>query len=114
MGSHGENSNIFEHSTLGAGAPQRSTLRHKVNREEHGAVPTEFRRWVWVGGRKLKGLIRRREAEAVLYAGSPKHEVTDQCAMSHVQAWSLNRPAPSAAVRARSAQQRSPHMFLQR
>ena len=54
---------------LGAGALQRSTLRRKVNREEHDAVPAEFRRWVWAGGRKLKGLIRRREAEAELYAG---------------------------------------------
>ena len=54
---------------LGAGAPWRSTLRRKVNREEHDAVPAEFRRWVWAGGRKLKGLIRRRKAEAALYAG---------------------------------------------
>ena len=53
---------------LGAGALQRSTLRRKVNREEHDAVPTEFRRWVWAGGRKLKGLVRRREAEPALYA----------------------------------------------
>ena len=52
---------------LGAGALQRSTLRRKVNREEHDAVPVEFRRWVWAGGRNLKGLIRRREAEAELY-----------------------------------------------
>ena len=28
---------------LGAGALQRSTLRRRVNREEHGAVPREFR-----------------------------------------------------------------------
>ena len=49
---------------LGGGALQRSRLRRKVNREEHDAVPREFRRWVWAGGRKLKGLIRRREAEA--------------------------------------------------
>ena len=54
---------------LGTGALQRSTLRRKVSREEHDAVPAEFRRWVWAGGRKLKGLIRRREAEAALYAG---------------------------------------------
>ena len=53
---------------LGAGALQRSTLRRKVNREEHHVVPAEFRRWVWAGGRKLKGLVRRREAEAELYA----------------------------------------------
>ena len=56
---------------LGAGALQRSTLRRKVNREEHGAVPAEFRRWIWAGGHKLKGLIRRREAEAELYASQP-------------------------------------------
>ncbi len=54
---------------LGAGALQRSTLRRKVNREEHGTVPAEFRRWVWAGGRKLKGLVRRREAEVELYNG---------------------------------------------
>ena len=53
---------------LGAGALQRSTLRRRVNREEHGAIPAEFRRWVWASGRKLKGLIRRRKAEAALYA----------------------------------------------
>ena len=53
---------------LGAGALQRSTLRRKVNREEHDAVPAEFRRWVWAGGRKLKGLIRRREAETETYS----------------------------------------------
>ena len=54
---------------LGAGALQRSTLRRKINREEHLAVPAEFRRWVWAGGRKLKGLVRRRKAEAAMYAG---------------------------------------------
>jgi len=43
-------------------------LRRKVNREEHGEVPAEFRRWVFAGGRKLKGLVRRREAEGRLYA----------------------------------------------
>ncbi len=52
---------------LGSGALQRSTLRRKINREEHADVPAEFLRWVWAGGRKLKGLIRRREAEAALY-----------------------------------------------
>ena len=43
-------------------------LRSKVNREEHDAVLAEFPRWVWAGGRKLKGLIRRRQAEAARYA----------------------------------------------
>lgn len=52
---------------LGAGAFQRSTLRRKVNRGEDPEVPAEFLRWVWAGGRRLRGLIRRRQAEAVLY-----------------------------------------------
>jgi lysozyme len=52
---------------VGAAGLQRSTLRRKVNRGEHGAVPAEFRKWVWAGRRKLKGLARRREAEARLY-----------------------------------------------
>ena len=33
-------------------------------------MPAEFRRWVWAGARKLKGLIRRHEAEAALYGGA--------------------------------------------
>jgi GH24 family phage-related lysozyme (muramidase) len=52
---------------LGGGALQRSTLRRKLNRQEFEAAAGEFRRWVWAGGRKLKGLIKRREAEAALF-----------------------------------------------
>jgi lysozyme len=52
---------------LGAGALQRSTLRRKVNRGDHANVPAEFRKWVWAGGRKLEGLVKRREAELLLY-----------------------------------------------
>ena len=52
---------------LGAGALQRSTLRRKVNREEHADVSAEFMKWVWAGGRKLKGLVKRRKAEILLY-----------------------------------------------
>ena len=53
---------------LGSGALQRSTLRRKVNREEHDEVPEQFMRWVWAGGRRLRGLVRRREAEGVVYS----------------------------------------------
>jgi lysozyme len=52
---------------LGSGALQRSTLRRKVNREEHADVPAELMKWVWAGGRKLKGLMKRRKAEIYLY-----------------------------------------------
>ncbi len=52
---------------LGSGALQRSTLRRKVNLEEHDEVLEQFMRWVWAGGRRLRGLIRRREAEVLTY-----------------------------------------------
>lgn len=52
---------------LGSGALQRSTLRRRINRGEHEDVPAEFMKWVWAGGRKLKGLISRRAEEALLY-----------------------------------------------
>ena len=53
---------------LGAGAFQRSTLRRKVNRQAHTEVPAQMMRWVWAGGRKLNGLIRRRESEVLIYS----------------------------------------------
>ncbi len=52
---------------LGSGALQRSTLRRKINREEHHDVPDELMKCVWAGGRKLKGLVKRRKAESMLY-----------------------------------------------
>ncbi len=53
---------------LGSGALQRSTLRQKVNRLEHEAVPKEFMRWIYAGGIASPGLRRRREVEAKIYA----------------------------------------------
>lgn len=55
---------------LGSGSLQTSTLRQKVNRQEHDLAPDQFRRWVYAGGRKLKGLVRRREDEALWYASA--------------------------------------------
>ncbi|WP_371686049.1 glycoside hydrolase family protein [Olavius algarvensis spirochete endosymbiont] len=49
------------------GREQRSTLRRKINRKKHAEVPEQFMRWAWTGGRKLKGLIRRRDAGSQLY-----------------------------------------------
>ena len=53
---------------LGSGALQSSTLPRVINREQHDQAPAQLLRWVYAGGRKLKGLQRRREAEAYLYA----------------------------------------------
>ncbi len=48
---------------LGAGRLQSSTLRRVVNAGQHGQVPTELRKWVRGGGKVLRGLVLRREAE---------------------------------------------------
>lgn len=53
---------------LRVGELSRSTFRRKVNRQQHAEVPDQLMRWVWAGGRKLEGLIKRREAEAGLYS----------------------------------------------
>lgn len=54
---------------LGAGALQASTLRRVINRGDYQDAPDQLRRWVFAGGRNLKGLARRRDAEVAL--GSP-------------------------------------------
>ena len=52
---------------LGAACLQRSTLRQVLNRGEYEAAPAQMQRFVWGGGRKLPGLIRRRAAEGALF-----------------------------------------------
>ena len=52
---------------VGLGAFGASTLLKKVNRQELQQVPDEFRKWVNGGGRRLPGLVRRREAEVKLW-----------------------------------------------
>lgn len=48
---------------LGAGRLQASTLRQRVNAGRWADVPVELRKWVMGGGRVLRGLQLRREAE---------------------------------------------------
>jgi lysozyme len=55
---------------LGAGAFQASTLRAKLNRDDREGAADEFPRWVHAGGRRLRGLIRRRAAERRLFLGA--------------------------------------------
>ena len=53
---------------VGMGNFQRSTLLRKVNANpKDKTIPAEFRKWVRANGEVLKGLVRRREAEAKLY-----------------------------------------------
>lgn len=53
---------------LGGAALQRSTLRRKINRgASFESIQHEFCRWVYAGGKKLPGLLRRRVVESQLY-----------------------------------------------
>ena len=52
---------------LGSGALQSSTLRRKLMREDYLGAADEFPRWVFAAGRRLTGLVRRREAERTLF-----------------------------------------------
>ena len=51
---------------LGGGNLRASTLRRRVNVQDWDRARIEIRRWNKAGGRVLRGLTIRREAEAVL------------------------------------------------
>jgi lysozyme len=51
---------------LGAGRLQTSTLRRRINQREWRSAALELRRWIYGGGRPLRGLMLRREAEAAM------------------------------------------------
>lgn len=51
---------------LGPGNLRASTLRRKINAGEWGEVPAQIMRWNKAGGVVLRGLTRRRQAEANL------------------------------------------------
>jgi lysozyme len=51
---------------LGVGRLKSSTLRRKVNAGDWEAVPAELRKWTRGGGKVLRGLVIRREAEIAL------------------------------------------------
>ena len=53
---------------LGVGALQGSTLLRKLNAGSDASG--EFERWVYAGGGKLAGLVRRREAERALFVSA--------------------------------------------
>lgn len=52
---------------VGTAAFQRSTIRQKINREDHQDAGNEFQRWVYSAGYKLPGLVIRRAEESRLY-----------------------------------------------
>lgn len=52
---------------LGSAALARSTLLRLANAGDDEGAARQFALWVYAGGRRLKGLERRRRAEADLY-----------------------------------------------
>jgi lysozyme len=52
----------------GRGALLGSTLLRKVNAEDFAGAAAQFGLWVHAGGEVVAGLVRRRKAEAVLFA----------------------------------------------
>lgn len=53
---------------LGLGALQESTLLKRVKEDPyHPSIPNEFTKWIKAGGKKLRGLAKRRLEEAHIY-----------------------------------------------
>ena len=53
----------------------QSTLLKVLNKAIYEEVPYEIRRWNKAGGQVLNGLVRRRDAEALLFKGEPWENV---------------------------------------
>ena len=60
---------------LGPGNLRESTMLKKLNDADYASVPFEMRRWNKAGGKTLDGLIRRRNAEALLFQSKEWHQV---------------------------------------
>lgn len=52
---------------LGAGNLSRSTLLRKLNQGDYTSAAEEFNKWVFAGGKKLNGLVKRRAEERELF-----------------------------------------------
>ena len=55
---------------IGEGAFARSTLLRRLNAGAYADVPAQFKRWDKAGGKVMKGLVRRRAAEAAVWSSS--------------------------------------------
>lgn len=59
---------------VGIGAFRRSTLLKRLKIDvNHTDIVNQFNRWVYGGGKILKGLVRRRKEEANLYTNGIYH-----------------------------------------
>ena len=60
---------------LGPSNLNASTMLKVLNSGDYDGVPEQIKRWNKAGGKVLEGLIRRREAEALLFQGKKWDEV---------------------------------------
>ena len=60
---------------LGSSNLHASTMLKVLNSGDYEGVPAQIKRWNKAGGKVLQGLIRRREAEALLFAGRDWNEI---------------------------------------
>lgn len=60
---------------VGSGAFTRSTMLKRINSKNYDGAAAEFDRWVHAGGRKLLGLVRRRNEEQALFLQPSEHRV---------------------------------------
>tara|TARA_R110000824_G_scaffold76159_1_gene193064 strand:- start:2871 stop:3314 length:444 start_codon:yes stop_codon:yes gene_type:complete len=60
---------------LGPTNLKESTLLKLLNAGDYHLIPSQIKRWNKAGGKTLEGLIRRREAEALLFESKEWHEV---------------------------------------
>ena len=60
---------------LGPGNLRESTMLKKLNNGDYESVPFEMRRWNKAGGKTLDGLIRRRQAESLLFESKEWHQI---------------------------------------
>ena len=60
---------------LGPTNLEKSTLLKLLNAGDYHLIPSQIKRWNKAGGETLKGLIRRREAESLLFEGKEWVEV---------------------------------------
>jgi len=60
---------------LGVGNLRNSTMLKKLNNADYTSVPFEMKRWNKAGGKTLDGLVRRRQAESLLFESKEWHQV---------------------------------------
>ena len=74
---------------VGGGAFKQSTLLEKLNNGDMNGAADEFGKWIYAGGIKLNGLIRRRNAERELFL---KEIIERDEEMEKIYNWTLEVP----------------------